>query len=564
MKYSILVEVYAELEKHSGKIKKAEVVSELLKETPAADLEQVVLLLGGRVFPVWSDKEVGVAIQLMIRAVSRAAGISPEEVQKQFNKSGDLGLTAEELSREKKQRSFGKKELTVEHIFEGLRKLAEVSGAGSQERKLDFIAELLISAKPLEARYIVRTVLEQLRVGVAEGIVRDAIAKAYSVSPEDVENAWFLNQDYGEIARIAKEEGTEGLKKVRIKIGNPVFVLLAEKAPTLKEAIESFEKVGIEQKIDGARLQVHRKGNQFWVYTRRLENVTKQFPDIIEYCKKGIRAENYIVEGECVAVDKKTERPLPFQALSQRIKRKYDIEKTLKEIPAKLNLFDVVFLDGESLFEKTLEERRALLEKIVFPQKGKIELLEQLRTKNLKEADQFYRKALNESQEGVMVKNLEALYQPGRRVAGGWLKVKPTLENLDLVIVGGTWGTGKRAGWIGSLLLGCRDPDTGKFLDCGMMGTGVKEKETEGSVTFEQLTKLLKPLILSEKESEVKFKPKIVIEVAYEEIQKSPTYESGFGLRFPRFLRIRTDKAPEEADSLERLKTIYGQQKGKK
>ncbi|HLD41543.1 MAG TPA: DNA ligase, partial [archaeon] len=219
----------------------------MLKETPAANLEQVVLLLGGRVFPIWSDKEVGVAGQLLIKAVARASGVSPEEVQKQFNKSGDLGLTAEELSKGEKQRSFGKKELAVEHVFESLKKLAEITGSGSQERKLDFIVELLISAKPLEARYIVRTVLEQLRVGVAEGIVRDAIAKAYSVAEEDVENAWFLNQDYGEIARIAKEEGTKGLKKMKIKIGNPIFVLLAEKAPTLKEAMESFEHSGIEQ-----------------------------------------------------------------------------------------------------------------------------------------------------------------------------------------------------------------------------------------------------------------------------------------------------------------------------
>jgi DNA ligase-1 len=565
MKYSTLTECYEKLEKISAKLEKTRIVSELLKKTPTDLLPKIVLLLKGAVFPSWSEEELGVANQLMIRAISRACGIKTEDVNKKFRDTGDLGLTAQYFVKNRKQKPLIKKELTVENVFEVLRKIARQTGKGSQERKLDLIAELLSQASPKEARYIVRTILGELRVGVAEGIIRDAIAKAFDVPSTLVENAWFLNQDYGEVAKIAKEKGEKGLRKIKIELGKPIAVLLAEKAPSLKDAIESFDNVALETKYDGMRAQIHKKGDKIWVFTRRQENVTRAFPDLVELCKKGLKAKECIVEGEALAIDPKTKKPLPFQMLSQRIKRKYDIERMTKEIPVQINLFDIVYLDGKTLFDLPLKERRKRLKKIVKPIPGKLQLSEQLITKDLKKAEKFYEKALKEGQEGLMVKNLDAKYQPGRRVAGGWLKVKPTLESLDLAIIGATWGTGKRAGWLGSYILGCRDPTTGKFLECGMLGTGVKEKKTNpNDITFEDLTKLLRPYIEFEKGNEVKIKPKIVIEVAYEEIQKSPTYSSGFALRFPRFLRIRWDKGPEEVDTIERIKRIYQIQRGRK
>jgi DNA ligase-1 len=344
------------------------------------------------------------------------------------------------------------------------------------------------------------------------------------------------------------------------------MVLLAEKSPSLKEAIESFDEVALEYKYDGARMIIEKNNDgKFWIYTRRLENITKAFPDVVEACKKSLNAKNCIVDGEAVAINSKTKRPMPFQTLSQRIKRKYDIQESIKEIPVQLNLFDIVYLNGETLFDSALEKRREILKDIVKEIPGKIQLAKQLVTKDLKKADEFYKEALKAGHEGLIVKNLEAKYQPGRRVAGGWLKVKPVMESLDLVITGATWGTGKRTGWLGSYILSCRDPDTGKFLECGMLGTGVKEKKTNPEdFTLLEMTKLLKPYVESEKENEVKIKPKVVVEVAYEEIQKSPTYSSGWALRFPRFVRIRWDKSAEEADDLERIKKLYEIQKGKK
>jgi len=565
MKYSVLADYYEKLEKISAKLKKTDIVSEILKKTPKDSLSKIVLLLNGRVFPAWSDEELGVANQLMIKSISKVSGISEREIVKDFNKSGDLGLTAENFVKKRKQKVLGKKELIVEKVFENLQLIARQEGKGSQERKLDLVVELLSQASQKEARYVVRTILNQLRIGVAEGIVRDAIAKAFNVSSKTVENAWFLNPDYGEIAKIAKERGESGLKKVKIELGRPIMVLLAEKSPSLEDALESFDNLVLEYKYDGARFLIHKKDDKIWLFTRRLENVTKAFPDVVEICKRNIKVKECIIDSEGLGIDKRTGRPLPFQKLSQRIKRKYDIEKTSKEIPIELNLFDLVYLNGKILFDLPLEKRRKKLAKIIKEVPRKIQIAKHLITKDIRKAEKFYKKALKEGHEGLIAKNLDAKYQPGRRVAGGWLKIKPTLESLDLTIIGATWGTGKRTGWLGSYILGCRDPNTGKFLECGMLGTGVKEKKTDSDdVTFADLTKMLKTNIESEKGNEVKIKPKIVIEVAYEEIQKSPTYSSGYALRFPRLLRVRWDKGPDEADDVERVKKIFEMQKGRK
>ena len=563
MRYSELAETYEDLLSTTKKLKKAEIVADLLKKTPLDEITKVVLLLNGRVFPSWSEDVIGVANQLMIRAISKASGRTAADVTKSFRKTGDLGLTAEQFMKKKRQTTLKKRTLTIDSVFDDMQKISKQEGKGSQERKLSMIAHLLVSAKPKEAKYIVRTILEELRVGVAEGIVRDAIAQAFGVEKKLVEHAWHLKQDYGEVARMAKKAKGRGLKHIEVEISKPIAVLLGEKAPDLKTALKSFEKVAIEVKYDGMRVQIQKKGKKIWVFTRRQENVTNQFPDVVEYARKSIRANECIVEGEALAIDPKTRKPMPFQRLSQRIRRKYRIKEMMKQIPVEVNLFDIVYMNGRTLFDEKFSERRKILKKRVKPIRGRFQLAEQLVTKDLKKAEKFYKQSLSAGQEGVMVKNLDAKYVFGRRVAGGWLKVKPTLENLDLAIIGGTWGTGKRAGWIGSLILGVRKDS--KFLECGMLGTGIKEKKAkEGDITFAHMTKILRPHIESEKGHNVEIRPKIIIEVAYEEIQRSPTYESGYALRFPRFVRMRPDKSPKQADDIHRLEKIYKMQKGKR
>jgi DNA ligase-1 len=557
MDYEILANLYEDLEKTTKKLKKADIISKLLRKTPLKIIDKVVRLIRGTVFTEWSEEELGVAGKLMIKAIAKSYGVSDKEVISNFRRTGDLGKSAEHFNKLKRQRTLGSKTLTVDHVFDEMQKISKQTGSGSQDRKLRIIAGLLLKAKPKEARYIARTILAQLRVGVASGILRDAIAKAFEVDPKDVEKAWSLYPDYGEVAKKLKKGGKEAIKKIGIELGKPMRVMLAVKSKDLKTALKNAKDPVVEYKYDGMRTIIEKKGSKIWIFTRRLENVTKQFPDLVKLCKKRIKANECIIEGELLGIDPKSGRPYPFQKLSQRIRRKYNIEKMMKEIPVEMNFFDIVYLNGKSFFDKPLKERFRNLKKIIRQKKGKFQIAERLETKNFKKADKFYKKALELGHEGVVVKNLNANYKVGRHV-GHWWKVKPVLENLDLTIIGATWGTGKRTGWLGSFVLGCKKGS--KYVACGMMGTGVKEK-AEG-VTFKQLTRMLKKNIISEKGNKVEIKPKIVIEVGYGEIQKSTNYESGYALRFPRFIRLRPDKSVKEVDSVIRIKHLYNIQKG--
>jgi len=561
MEYSILSGAYEKLESVSSKLKKTEILAKLFSETPTEQLPKTVLLLQGTVFTKSSGFELGIAVQMMMKAIAKATGYNQDEIENKFKKTGDLGLTVEEFIKTKKQAVLFKKKLTVDFVFKNLQELAFATGERSQGKKLNLISELLASARPKEAKYIVRTVLGDLRIGVAEGIIRDAIVKAFlfkegmSKEKKDeltavVDHAWNILPNFGEIAEIAKEKGIEGLRKVKVRIGESVQVMLGEKVESIEEIVKEFGKIAAEYKYDGARVECHKKGNHITIYTRRLENVTAQFPDIVELCRKCLKPEECIVEGEALGIDTKTELPLPFQLLSQRIHRKYDIERMAKEIPVQVNLFDVMYVDGEMVFDKPFVERRKILEKIVKVIPKKFQLAKQIISDDVKELNKFYKQALKERQEGLMLKVLDSPYVFGRHV-GTMYKIKETLESLDLVIVGATWGEGARARWLTSYELACRDPDTGDLLRCGMMSTGLTEEE------YRQMTEALKPLIISEKGRAVKVKPKIIVEVNYQEIQKSPTYESGFALRFPALNRIRWDRSVEDCVDLNRLKKIF-------
>ena len=564
MDYSLLADHYEKLESVSSKLKKTEILAELFKKIQTDELADAVLLVSGRIFPSFSQLELGVAGQMMIKAISKASGFSQEDVEEKFKNTGDLGLAAEECFSSRKQTTLLKKKLTIVSVFENLKKLPFISGGGSQEKKIQLISELLVSAKPKEAKYIVRTIIGDLRVGVAEGLIRDAIVDAFLLEPgmskekkdevtDVVDYSWNLLSDYGQISVIAKEKGIEGLKKVKVQLGNPIQVMLSEKAESIKEVIDKYGKIAIETKYDGMRAQIHKKKNQIWIYTRRLEDVTKQFPDLVELCLKSLNPDECIVEGEVLAIDKKTNTPMPFQTLSQRVQRKYEIEQMSKQIPIQMNLFDILYLDGKMLFDKPLTERREILEKQVKIIPKKFQLARNLITDDLKKAEKFYKEALADRQEGAMIKVLDSHYVLGRHV-DGWIKIKPVMETLDLIVIGATWGEGTRTNWLTSYLLACRDDKSEKFLEVGMMSTGLSEEE------YKMMTSTLKPLIKEEKGRTVKVTPKIVIEVKYQEIQKSPTYESGFALRFPSLEKIRFDKGLEDVDTIQRIKKLYESQ----
>ena len=487
MEYAKLARIYGELEKTAKRLGKTYIISEFLKETKTEDVSVIVLLLQGRLFPHWDTREIGVASRIVIKAISLATGIKAEQIENEWRKKGDLGEVAEEFVGKKKQRTLFSRELTIKKVFENLRNLAGLEGIGTVDRKINLIAELLTSAEPIEAKYIIRTILGELRIGVGEGSLRDAIVWAffgdkigikynkeekgievkdrgeYNRYAEAVQRAYDVVNDFSAVAELARK-GLKGLEETSLAVGRPVKVMLALK---VKDVNEGFERCGkpaeFEYKLDGFRIQAHKKGKEIILFTRRLENVTKQFPEVAEFIKRNVKGDEFIIDSEAVGYSQKTGKYLPFQSISQRIKRKYDIEDMAKKFPVELNIFDILYYNGKNLLNEDFVKRRELLEGIVKQEKKKIVLAKKMVSGDEKEAEKFYKEAVDSGNEGLMVKNLHSPYQPGARV-NHMVKLKPTMENLDLVIVGAEWGTGKRATWLSSFVLACADDD-GKFLE---------------------------------------------------------------------------------------------------
>jgi DNA ligase-1 len=573
MLYSKLCEIYEKLQADNSRLAKTEILSEFLKllkhEKDKKELE-IIYLLQGRVWPDYTEKEFGISNQLTIKALEKASGVSGKEIIAKFKKTGDLGEVALEIFKKKKQSTlFTSHKLTTEKVLENLKKLPELVGKGTVDKKLSLISELLTSANPIEAKYIVRTLLNDLRIGLGSGTLRDAIVWS-CFDKEDKEAYVFVQEAYDKATDFALVfekalKGKKHLQDLELTPGKPIKVMLALKAENMTDGFErckdSQGKIALEFKYDGFRILVNKdeRGN-VRLFTRRLDEVTNQFPEVIEYAKKYIHAKTFILDTEAVGYDKKTGKYTSFQSISQRIKRKYDIEKLQRELPVEINVFDILYLNGKSLINEPFRKRTEILRDIVKKEKFKIVPAEQIITSDEKSAQKFYEKALEMGEEGIMIKNLNSPYKPGARV-GHMLKLKPSEKELDLVIVGAEYGEGKRAGWLSSFDIACLDDEKEKFLEVGKVSTGIKEKssEEENAVSYEELTKLVKPLIIKEEAKHVKVKPKIVITVVYQEIQKSPTYESGFALRFPRFTKLRDeqDKPLKEIATLTDVKKDY-------
>ncbi len=583
MRYKDLVDVYAKLESTTKRLAKTWAISRLLKECNTDDLGIIVLLLQGKAFPNWDEHKIGIAARLVIKAVNISTGIESDKIENEWAKIGDIGEVTENFISKKRQATLFQRELSVSKVFKNIQKLAEMEGKGSVDQKMKLIAELLTSASPPEAKYIVRTLLEDLRVGVADGTLRDAITWAFfekeielkyleennKIDIKDretyneyvgkIQEAYDITNDFSKVALAVQKDGEEGLKKVLLNVGVPLKVMLAPKVNTIKEGLERTGKPAeVEYKYDGFRVQVHKDSQHVKIFTRRLENVTKQFPELVKYVNSHVKGESCILDCEAVGFDPKTQKHLPFQNISQRIRRKYDIEDMAKKFPVELNVFDVIYHDGKNMIKEPFSERRKLIEKIIDNEKRKIRVSKNMISSDDEEIQKFYDEALSQGYEGIMMKRMDSIYKPGARV-GSWVKIKPTMETLDLVIVGAEWGTGKRGKWLSSFVIACVD-DNGEFLEIGKVGTGVKEKPEEG-LSFDELTKLLEPLIVNKKGRTVQVRPKIVLEINYEEIQKSPNYSSGYALRFPRVVRLRDDRKPEDCSDIEMVEEFYKDQK---
>ncbi|MDO8563880.1 MAG: ATP-dependent DNA ligase [Nanoarchaeota archaeon] len=555
MRYIEFAELYEKLSNVGGKLEKADILAEFLKKLKGDGKVEWIYLLRGRVIPEYDQREFGVSKQLAIKALEKAYGISNKEVSSRLNKVGDVGLLAEEFANKRKQEGLFNSKLETGKVFDNLHKIFEIEGKGAVDKKMLLIAELLSHASGLEAKYVMRTILSDLRIGVAGAILVDALAKAFSYgedSKKKIQETYDFANDFLVVFEAAVK-GEKALGEIKMFPGRPINPMLAVKCESIEEAFETCGRpCAFEYKYDGFRLMIHKVNGRIYLFTRRLEDVTKQFPDVVEAVEKYIKGESFIIDSEAVGYDPKTGKYKPFEAVSQRIKRKYDIEKLVKELPVVLNVFDILYYENKSIVHIPFKERREFIEKIVRKKENIVNTSELIITDKDKDAEKFYEKSLEDGEEGIMIKRLDAVYQSGRKV-GYMAKLKPEVNDLDLVIVAAEYGNGKRAGWLTSYIVACRNG--AEFLEIGKVSSGLKEKESEGT-SYEEMTKLLKSVKLREEGNVVYVKPKIVVSVTYQNMQKSPEYTSGYALRFPRITHYRPDRGIEDIASLKDIEKI--------
>lgn len=533
MKFQTLAQTLEKIEKTSSRIEKTNLVAKIILED-----ERIPYLLNGIIWPPWEGKETGVSTNILMKVLKKLSKIDPEKV---YIDTGDVGVAAEEAVKNLKQKNFFTKPITIDSLYAALEKLTTITGENSQKKKEKIVTGLFMDATPLEAKYIARLLVSEMRTGVADGIIRDAIAKATKLSPEKIERAYMITTDWRKVIKLAKEWRIDDVK---VEPLHPIAAMLAHVSESIGDAMKEHERNIIEWKYDGARVQVHKKGKAVKVYSRRLEDVTESLPEIVK-ATKSLPVDEIIFEGEALALDKDG-KVLPFQYVLRRFRRKHDVDKMAQEIHIEVRAFDLLYLDGKDYIDKPLEERRKALEE-VFPH-SIIKPSHALITDDPRKAEDFYRKALDAGHEGVMIKDLTSPYEAGKR-GRKWLKYKPIMEPLDLVITAAEWGDGKRAGMLGAFEVSVIDEDTGEYLPVGKVGTGFTDED------LKEFTEMLKPLIRKQDGKRAEVEPRVIITVAYQEIQRSPKYRSGYALRFPRYVGLREDKS--EPDTLQRLMELY-------
>ncbi len=558
MDFQNLVDLFEQLEKTSSGNAMREIFAEFLKKVPPEDIGLVCYLTLGKIASDYEAVDLGIADKSVLKSVAVAGAADTDKVKKLFQEKGDVGLVAEQVLQKKPRTLVPLGKVTIHDVFEKLHKIAESSGSGSQEVKTNFLANLLQRSSPGGAKYICRIALGTLRMGVGDMTVLDALAIAFTgdkKNKEQLEHAYNICPDTGIIAETIAKQGLKGVEKIDIHVGRPIKMMLAQRVEELEEVQKKMPgDVAVEGKYDGERVQAHkdRKG-RIHLFSRNLENITLQFPDIVE-ALKNIDAKEFVIEGEAIAIDEKG-KPLPFQTLMQR-RRKYDVEEFARKIPLNLRLFDILYCDGHSFLHEAHEKRLEKLESILRKNKL-ITMADYIVTNELEEINAFFHDMLKRGYEGIMIKSQAGEYQAGTR-GWNWIKwkkeyVKELSDTFDLVVVGAYHGKGRRSGAYGALLCAAYNEKEDMFETLCKLGTGLTDE------LVEELPKKLakykmerKPSRVNcgkEMEPDVWFEPHIVVEVFGAELTKSPFHScgSGLALRFPRFLRYREDKKAEQA-----------------
>ena len=529
------------LEGISGRLEMIDLISTVLPGLSHEELPIFVRFVMGRIFPDWSAQKLGIGPNLLTEAIGYVAGIKKEQMIEKINRTGDVGQAVEELLMEKSMTTFFHEDLDLVRVYHELVGIAEMEGKKSQREKLLAVRRLLGNAHPLEGRYLARIMLEELRIGVGEGSVREAIAKAFAVDSALVEHAMQALNDSGEVARLAKI-GPEALKDVHITPFHPVRMMLAQQG-TIADMITGHGQIAAEYKYDGSRFQFHKKGNWARMYSRRLEDVTGALPDVIEQLL-GATDHDVILDGEVIAI--KDGKPMPFQSVLRRFRRRHDVAEATAAIELVPNVFDILWLDGETLIDLPLTERRNKLESIVT-----MFIAPQVVSSDAAVIENVYTDAIAAGHEGIMIKVPNSPYSPGQR-GKNWIKIKPEVDTLDLAVIGAEWGEGKRAHAFGSFLVACQND--GKLIPLSRVATGFSDEQ------LAEVYGLLKDTVIAKSGKEVTFEPSLVFEVGYAELQASTNYDGGFALRFPRFIRIRDDKDLPDIETIESIRDRYKRQ----
>lgn len=576
MLYSTLVEFYARLEATTKRLEMTDILAELFGVAEPEELEHMIYLTQGKIHPNWTgEPEIGMAEKMAVATISRASGLGKNKVEAILSESGDVGLAAERSLLDKRQAMFGEKPLSVSDVYNAFDQIAKESGKGSSGRKIDRLVRVMVNSSPLGARYIARTVVGTLRLGVGDMTILDALSLAFTGSSENrgqLERAYNLTSDLGAVAKTLAEEGLKSVAKAQIVLGKPIRMMLAQRLSTPEEIIEKLETCSAEYKLDGERFQIHKDGDSIQIFSRRLENITAMYPDAVSMVSTQVKVRNAVLEGEAVAIDAESGEIKSFQTLMRR-RRKHRIEEMAEKFPIAVFLFECLYVDGKDLTLEPYTKRRATLQDIV-EETERFKLVRALQTSEVSQLVDFFEEAITDGAEGLVVKSTaeDSIYRAGAR-SWLWVKLKASyqskmVEPVDLVVVGAFHGRGRRAGRYGALLMASYDPDEDMFRTVCKVGSGFKDEDL---LSFPEL---LDGERVEDKpgnvdsliDAEVWFRPKVVMEILGDEITLSPIHtcafdrlreESGLAVRFPRFLRLREDKAPEDATTVAEIVDMY-------
>jgi DNA ligase-1 len=551
MNFKNFCETADDINSLSGNIDITNKVAQIIRDSDEGSISIIPRFVQGRIFPAYKQINLNFSTSLMRSAISEATGIKEDELKDKVAEIEDMGALFDEydIRTEGGQKTLNTSPLTIKEVYSTFELIAEESGSGSQSRKVNHVVSLISRCDPIEAKYLTRLILKNMSIGVGEGTVRKSIANAYDIEEDIVEKAIMITNDTGHVAEIARNKGSKGLENLDLEVCEiPIRPMKATKG----KVTEVFDDMGVNKilgdyKYDGFRIQAHKNGDDIKLFTRRLEDVTDSLPDVVDKVSESVNAEKVILDGEIVGYESKDyKNPLPYQKTQQRIRRKYNINEMVNEIPVQPQFFDILYYEDEGLLiDKQLDNRIEYLNQVT----EETIQAEQRVCESIDEVQQLMSDAENESHEGGMAKNLESTYEPNSR-GKRWIKLKPQGETIDAVVIGGEYGDGRRSDFIASFELGLHNQNTGNIESIGDVGTGFTDEE------FSELTEILENEIISQDGSSIDIQPSLVFEVEFEEVQPSPEYESGYSLRFPRFKTIRQTKSVDDADTLERLKNI--------